>query len=203
MQMKVHSLIYRILTDTTINLLQSDFLIAQQEILQHDVNLLFFKGIPDSIHKIKKSLLSTNQKITNPPDVDVTLEVLWWEFNETDLDAQVCEIDLHDYSEDKEGEDSDFNATAQMKLKPAVKKKKSVKFELNIVPAAPIVEPIPMADMDTLSWQVQELAKEKQCLLQELANACNPVPPADWKYFICDRTFIHSLGVANCIETRN
>ena len=84
-----------------------------------------------------------------------------------------------------------------------MKKKKSVKFESNIVPAAPIVEPIPMADVDTLSRQVQELAMEKQHLLQELANACNPALPADRKCFICDGTFIHCLGIANCIETRN
>ncbi|KAF8234270.1 hypothetical protein L208DRAFT_1262468, partial [Tricholoma matsutake] len=56
---------------------QSDFLIAQQEILQCDVNLLFFQGIPNLIcKKIKKGLPSTNQKITNPPDVNVTLGVL-------------------------------------------------------------------------------------------------------------------------------
>jgi hypothetical protein len=115
----------------------------------------------------------------------------------------VREIDLHDYSEDEEDEDSYLDATVRTKLKPAMKKKKSVKFESNIVPAAPVVEPIPMADVDTLSRQVQELAMEKQRLLQELANARNPAPPADRKCFICDGTFIHRLGVANCIETRN
>jgi hypothetical protein len=181
---------------------QSDFLIAQQEILQRDVNLLFFQGIPDPIRKkVKKGLPSTNQKITNPPDVDVTLGVLRREFDETDLDAVVRDIDLHDYSDDEESDNSDLETTTRVKSKP--KKKKSVKFESNIVPAAPIVEPIPMADVDTLSRQVQELAMEKQRLLQELANARNPAPPTERKCFICDGTFIHRLGVANCIETRN
>jgi hypothetical protein len=129
---------------------QSYFLIAQQEILQRDVNLLFFQGIPDPIcKKVKKGLPSANQKITNPPDVDVTLGVLRREFDETDLDAVVCDIDLHDYSDDEESNNSDLETTAQVKLKP--KKKKSVKFESDIVPAAPVVEPIPMADVDTLS----------------------------------------------------
>ena len=126
--------------------------------------------------------------------------MLQQEFDETDLDAQVHEITLHDYSEDEE-DDSDLEATAWMK--PKCVRKKSVKFESNIVPAAPVVEPIPMADMDTLSQQVQELVMEKQHLLQELANMCNPTPPVDQKCFICDRMFIHHLGVANCIVTRN
>ena len=129
--------------------MQSDFLIMQQEILQQDVNLLFFQGIPNSIcRKIKKGLPATNQKITNPPDVDITLGVLQQEFDETDLDAQVCKINLHDYSEDEE-DDCDLEAMAWMKPKHA--RKKSIKFESNIVPAAPIFEPILMADMDTLS----------------------------------------------------
>ncbi|KAF8231480.1 hypothetical protein L208DRAFT_1276882 [Tricholoma matsutake] len=158
-------------------------------------------GIPDPIRKkVKKGLPSANQKITNPLDVDVTLGVLQREFDETDLDAMVHDIDLHDYSDDKESDNSDLETMARAKLK--LKKKKSVKFESNIVPAAPVVEPIPMADVDTLSRQVQELVMEKQCLLQELANACNPTPPAEQKCFICDGTFIHHLGVANCIETR-
>jgi hypothetical protein len=74
---------------------QSDYLITQNEILQRDVNLLFSEGIPDAIRKkVRKRLPVADQKISNPPDVDVTLDLLRQESDETDIDAVVNNVDL-------------------------------------------------------------------------------------------------------------
>jgi hypothetical protein len=107
----------------------SDPLLDQNEILQRDMNLLFFQGIPDSIQKkVRKGLLLTNQKITNPPDVDVMLGVLRREFDETDIDAVVRDIDLHELSDGEESSGSDFDTIPQARPKTQARKK-SVRFD--------------------------------------------------------------------------
>ena len=69
---------------------QSDYLVGRQEILPCDVNLLFFQGIPDSTRKkVRKGLPVVNQKISNPPEVDITLALLQREFDDTDINAAV------------------------------------------------------------------------------------------------------------------
>jgi hypothetical protein len=71
-----------------------------------------------------------NQKITNPPDVDVMLDILRREFDETDL---------HELSEDEELEDSDDEYTTHTRSKP---KKKPARFDSQeAVPETPVAEP--------------------------------------------------------------
>ena len=69
---------------------------------------------------------------------------------------------------------------------------------MKTVSATCSVEPIPLTDIDALNQQVQELAMEKQRLLQELATARHP--SAERKCFICDGAHIHCLGIMNCPE---
>jgi hypothetical protein len=182
---------------------QSDYLIDQQEILSRDVKLLFFQGIPDSIRKkIRKGLPSVNQKISNPPDIDVTLGLLQREFDDTDIDAVVGDVDLNILTDSEEDSDSDVESTVKRKDKK--KKKKTVRFETRTVPAAPAVEPVPMTDIDALNRRVEELALEKQRLLQELATQRLPASTlSERKCFICDGTFIHRLGIMDCPEMKN
>jgi len=91
---------------------QADYLVDKQEILQRDINLLFFQGIPDVTHKkVHKGLPMANQKISNLPTVNVTLVLLQKEFDKTDIDTMVREIDLHELSDNKESSDSDIEDT--------------------------------------------------------------------------------------------
>jgi len=105
---------------------QADYLVNKQEILQCDVNLLFFQGIPDmTCKKVHKGLPMANQKISNPLTVDVTLGLLWKEFNEMDIDTVVREVDLHKLLDNEESSDLDIEdmPRERFKLKP---KKKTV-----------------------------------------------------------------------------
>jgi Protein of unknown function (DUF668) len=55
-------------------IIQTDYLLSRSEIIKRDINLLFYQGIPEDIRKkVRKRLPSISQKISNPPDVDVTL----------------------------------------------------------------------------------------------------------------------------------
>ena len=172
---------------------QSDYLISQQEILTRDVNLLFFQGIPDSTRKkVRKGLPIANQKISSPPDVDVTLALLQREFDDTDIDAAVGEIDLHELSDSDEFSDSDADAPPKLK-----RTKKTVRFDAKIVPAVTPIEPIPITDVDALNRRIAELS-------QELASARNPsANTAERRCFICNGTHSHRLGIMYCPETRN
>jgi hypothetical protein len=97
-------------------LTQSDYLIEQKEILQQDVNLLFFQGNPEAIRKkVRKGLPTANQKISNPPDVDVTLALLKKEFDDTNIDSVVRDVDLHELTESDEFSDSDIDSTPKTK----------------------------------------------------------------------------------------
>jgi hypothetical protein len=172
---------------------QSDYLIAKQEILNRDVNLLFFQGIPDSTwKKICKGLPVANQKISNPPEVDITLALLQREFDDTDIDAAIGEIDLHEWSDSEDFSDSNDDTSPKLKTT-----KKTVRFDSKTVPAVPAIEPIPITDIDTLNRRITELS-------QELASAHNPsTNTAERKCFICNGVHAHHLGIMNCPETCN
>ena len=181
---------------------QSGYLIGQQEILNCDVNLLFFQGIPDLTQKkVWKRLPVANQKISNLPEVNITLALLQQKFNDTDIEVAVGKIDLHELSDSEDF--SDFNPETMPQLKLKVEKN-VVWFDLKTVPAVPVTEPVPMTVIDLLNRHVEELAHEKQWLLQELTSSCNPsVNTAEQKCFICDSTYPHHLGIMNCPKTQN
>jgi hypothetical protein len=116
----------------------------------------------------------------------------------------VRDVDLHELSDGEESSGSDFDAIPRARPKTQARKK-SVRFDSKIVPAAPIVEPIPIPDFDKLNRQIRELALEKERLLQELANSHNPTSTssAERRCFICDGAYPHRLGPANCPDVRN
>jgi hypothetical protein len=106
----------------------SNPLLDQNEIPQWDVNLLFFQVIPDSIRKkVHKGLPLANQKIMNPLDVDVTLGILRWELNKTDIDAVVRDIDLHESTDGEESSKSDLDNIFCARPK-AKERKKAIRF---------------------------------------------------------------------------
>ena len=74
-------------------------------------------------------------------------------------------------SDSEDFSDSDPTTMPKLKLKA---RKKVVWFDSKTVPAVPVTEPVPMTDIDLLNRHVEELAHEKQRLLQELASSCNP-----------------------------
>jgi hypothetical protein len=133
------------------------------------------------------------------------LGVLRREFDETDIDAVVRDIDLHELTDGEESSESDFDVVTRAKTLKTQTKKKSVRFNSKTVPAAPIVEPIPVPDFDKLNRQIQELALNKERLLQQLASTRNPNAStlAEQRCFICDGAYPHHLGPANCPDVRN
>jgi hypothetical protein len=56
-----------------------------------------------------------NQKISNPPDVDITLALLKKEFDNTDIDSVVRDVDLHELTESDESSNSDIDSTPKTK----------------------------------------------------------------------------------------
>jgi hypothetical protein len=101
--------------------------------------------------------------------------------------------------------EADFDVVTRAKTLKTQTKKKSVRFNSKTVPAAPIVEPIPVPDFDKLNRQIQELALDKERLLQQLASTRNPNAStlAERRCFICDGAYPHCLGPANCPDVRN
>jgi hypothetical protein len=181
---------------------QADYLLSRSEILQRDVNLLFYQGIPEDIRKkVRKRLPSINQKISNPPDVDVTLGLLRQEFDETDINTVVRGADLPDVTDD-DPIDSDANRAPRVKTK-----KSTVRFGPSSPPVpaqTPVVEPTENTDADALHRELQELSAEKQRLLQEIAaTRTSTTASAELQScFICDGVYIHRLGIQHCPETQ-
>jgi hypothetical protein len=72
---------------------------------------------------------------------------------------------------------------------------------MKTVPTAPAVEPVSITNIDALNCQVQELALERQRLLQKLAASCLPANISTGTCFMCNGVHVHRLGVCNCPET--
>lgn len=149
-------------------------MLSRFEILQRDVNLLFYQGIPDDIRKkVRKRLPSINQKTSNPPDVDMTLDLLRQEFDEADIDGAVKVFDLYDITDD-DAVDSESNTTPRFKKT----KKSTIRFGSNSPTTVPTqtsaVEPAKITDVDALHRELQELEDAKQRLLREDAATRMP-----------------------------
>jgi hypothetical protein len=122
------------------------------------------------------------------------------EFDDTDIDSVVRDVDLHELTESDESSDSDIDSTPKTKRERS-RKQKTVRFDMKTVPVAPAIEPVPITNIDALNRQVQELALERQQLLQELAASRLPANVSMGTCFMCDGVHVHRLGVRNCPET--
>ncbi|KAF8055958.1 hypothetical protein FPV67DRAFT_1678906 [Lyophyllum atratum] len=130
--------------------LLSSKLVSGGEMLQKDVNLLFYRGIPDPLRgKIKKKIPVPNQAKKSPPAIDTLVTLLTNYFEHQDLDDELPSLSLMvEIPSDEEDELDD------LPIRP--KFGKNVTFDIPTqkqVPAAPVVDPT----MAELERQIREL----------------------------------------------
>lgn len=180
---------------------QSTVLLAKSLILEAEINVLFYRGIPNALRpKIKRKLPATSTKISSPPTVASVLVILRKEFDEDDLDANTSDVDFH-LNSDSDSSSSSNNSCSRTPSPPPKKKKKTVTFESTTVPATTPVEPITPSSIETLEKQMQELRISQANLQRELASARaqNPQIP-ERRCFICDRS-THRLRAFSDLPT--
>lgn len=187
---------------------RSTGLLTGGSILQKDLNLCFYRGIPEMLRRaVRKRLPSTGLSVNTPPGITVCLRALRAEFDEEDLDAVVKDVPLYvdDDSDDEGTQDIDQDA-----IYPE-RKKKTVTFMLpteKLVPAAPVVEPPTAPNANDLNRQMQELLQAAARIQRQIETTrpqqtgyAPPAPSNERRCFMCDQT-THRLGLQFCPEVR-
>lgn len=181
-------------------------------LLENDMNLLFYRGIPKALRqRIKRHLPADKLKVSSTPGMAETLKQLQKEFDAEDIDADPDDIALDDSDKsDANSDDSDDDIDDAPLRRSKPKKKKSVSFKNKDVPAAPIVEPIAPSSIETLTRQMEELRLHTANLQREFFTSRNTAlnsgsGPSQGlsqgkRCFICDGIDIHRLGIPNCLE---
>ena len=182
--------------------------LTPHKMLDNDIYLCFYRGIPTSLHtKIKKRLPAANLKTSLPPTTAVLLGLLCAEFDKEDLDAKTTYVNVNlDSDSDSSSSDSDKDIdkvvlSKKKKKKPA----KKVTFE-KTVPATPIVEPVNLTLVDQLARQMEELRLTHAEILRSVSKTSNSNQNStqssrEARCFFCDSTG-HRLGLQYCPEVK-
>ena len=179
--------------------------LTPSKMLENDVNLCFYRGIPTSLcTQIKKCIPAANLKTSSPPTTEFLLGLLRAEFDEEDLDAKTAYIGLSlDSDSDLSSSDSDKDIDKVPIAKKKKKPSKMVAFE-KMVPAVLIVEPVGFSPVDRLTKQMEDLRLAHAEFLCSVnitpnPNLTNQQILRDARCFFCDKT-THRLGLKFCPE---
>ncbi|KAG6861784.1 hypothetical protein C0995_012288 [Termitomyces sp. Mi166 len=136
--------------------LSNALVVEPKQILGNDLNMCFYKGIPETLRKrIRKRMPVANQKTTNPPSVE---QQLGWLRAEFDIDAGLSDVELDlDQTTSESEEDSEKDVRRDRRVKKGKRVKKSASFALE-----PSVESVPSANetekkIDELTRGIEQL----------------------------------------------
>ncbi|KAF8870277.1 hypothetical protein BD779DRAFT_1681311 [Infundibulicybe gibba] len=182
--------------------------VANPRINKAEVDILFYRGIPNPIRqKIKRKLPEKNLKSSAPPPLKTVLRLLREHFDDSDTieDDSSGISDIGSDSDDPLSDsDEDISPT------PPKAKKKTVRFIPPSQPMPPSVEPPTPQPIDELTKQMRDLVISQLAdfkrdlqrdIVAQVVGPSNSTSNMNGKCFICG-TSDHRLGLTNCPETK-
>jgi Aspartyl protease len=192
-------------------LARSSQLVKKKLIVQTELDMRFYKGLPKEIKKKIRVKIPDDKTNSNPPNIATVLKHVRALFDDDDLDAETDldeDLDLElSSSESDTDSDSDSDVRKRRRSHKKLKKKKSVRFETQDVPGAPPIEPAtPKKDpIDQLAEDMKKLQLSQAQLLNRLAVSGPSgrgmlMSPSDNRLcWVCDGDHtVHRIGLRNC-----
>jgi len=169
---------------------RSTELIAGSLITNNEANLLFYKGIPSKLQRIKQRIPQAHQMTLSPPSITSVISYLRDKFDEDDIDGSDNDIDFYlDLLQDTDTSDIDNNCSFHIKPQ-CPQRKQQVPSALDVL-------------VSQLQEQIQGLKNKQVAILWELTTTTSPTSPNEKstnekRCFICDQPSAHQLGPCYC-----